>query len=188
MRHAAAISKGSSGGAWRRHRTFNESASCSTKVSKDTFADISNVQINPLFAPPESTPYWLYAHQGRQEGCGGPGVSDGSSQPEVVAQPRQLVFITITDRPESAKATYSHVVRSQAMQSFLCEKREELKPSPKKTKTASSTAAPVTAKIFHTKFKLSTWSRKSSKNNKAFSALDESGTRISKETEIKFQV
>jgi hypothetical protein len=126
--------------------------------------------------------------QGRPQGCGEPGVVDGSNQPEAVAEPLQLEFITVTDRPESATATYSHVVRSQAMKSFLRAKREESTPSPKKMKTASSRAVQVTTETPYTKFKLSTWSRKSWKNNKASSAPDESGTRISKETDVKFQV
>lgn len=117
-----------------------------------------------------------------------PGVADDSNQPKAVAQPKQLIFITVTDRPESAKATYSHVVRTQAMQSFLRAKREESMPSPKKTKTASSRAAPVTAKFSKTKFKLSTWSRKSPKKNKASSTLDESSMRVLEEAEVKFQV
>ncbi|OBT94644.1 hypothetical protein VE01_07982 [Pseudogymnoascus verrucosus] len=110
----------------------------------------------------------------RPEGSREPGVADSLNQSEAVAQPKQLIFITVTDRPESAKATYSHVVRTQAMRSFLRAKREESTFSPKKTETASSRAAPVTAKSSQTKFKLSTWSRKSPKNNNPSSAPDES--------------
>jgi hypothetical protein len=75
-----------------------------------------------------------------------------------------LEFITITERPEAAKGTYSHVVRSQAMHAFLRAKRDESHPIADKTKAAKSTEISIAPKSSISKFKLSTWSRKPNKS------------------------
>jgi hypothetical protein len=89
--------------------------------------------------------------------------SDHDCKPpsESGGNPLQLEFITITDRPAAARAAYSHVVRSQAMQSFLRARRKESAPNSNEVeKRIKSREVGATPENSFTKFKLSTWSRK----------------------------
>ena len=122
----------------------------------------------------------------RLNGCEEPSDANLSYHPEVVAEPLHLEFITITDRPESARAAYSQVVRQQAMLAFLRAQREDLTHGPKK-KIISSKVVPLTAQKPFSKFKLSTWSSKKNKVNKTISASNETDRR-SNDKGLKFQV
>lgn len=79
-------------------------------------------------------------------------------------QPLPFEFITITDSPGSAKYKHSHAIRSQAMQSFLHAKRDHLPES--KPLATPPKVQPKSLKASSTRFKLSTWSRKSAKKSK----------------------
>lgn len=72
-----------------------------------------------------------------------------------------LGFITLTERPASQMAKLSYTIRSHAMQSF-----SKAKKRPKSTKANQKrhlTTEVKSADQLSGKFKLSTWSRKSSK-------------------------
>lgn len=90
--------------------------------------------------------------------------------------PLPLEFITITERPDSAKGAYSHVVRSQAMQAFLRAKREDSAPNAAKPERTKSPEVPSAPEKSFSKFKLSTWSRKTRKP-KWIPASEESDAR-----------
>ena len=77
------------------------------------------------------------------------------------SSPLALEFITLTERPAAQKADFSYTIRSHAMQSFLQAKKN---PKPVKSSTKHEPLAEVkSADQLSGKFKLSTWSRKSSK-------------------------